>query len=195
MNQDVLEELQRRFGDLAKRMDEETMACSTAAISLDGGEYEVLAIIVKGPPESTLNRPVVRCQVLGIETSECPVMAVGVELPYQVETLTAWYWSWIPMHTPEQRSLLESMTTAPAWLLVVFSGEIVSRALIVRVSDIAMAQYRQFRLVVESYPTNPLADTRRAIEVAQVATSDALGDGFELEIVKDLGSAGNEPGE
>lgn len=187
MNKDALERYRRRFGPLASQLEEETMACSTAALHLEGEDQEVPAFVVKGDPEANLEKPVVRCQVLGIETSECPVVAVGVEFPEQVETLTAWYWTWIPMHTADQRELLKLMASAPVWLVVVFSGERVSRALIVRVNDIARAQYRQLKQVVESYPTNRRADTERAIDAAQAATAASLGDGHTLETVKDIG--------
>jgi hypothetical protein len=195
MNDDILETYERLFGTLAKQMDEETMACSTAVIQMEGEEYGVPAFIVKGPPDTVMERPIVRCQVLGIETSECAVVAVGVEFPFQTEALQGWYWSWLPMHTTEQRALLGLMATAPVWLLVIFSGEAVSRALIVRVNDIARARYRQLKLVVESYPTNPIADTKRAIDAAQEATADALGDGYVLETVRDLGQGGSIPEE
>lgn len=187
MNQDVLEMCRKRFAALAEQMDEETVACSAATIQLEGEEREVPAVVVKGAEETILRRPAVRCQVLGIETTECPVVAVGVEFPEQAKTLTGWYWSWIPMHTAGQRELLKLMASAPVWLVVVFSGEEVSRALIVQVNDIARAQYRQLNQVVESYPTNRRADTGRAIDGAQAATAAALGDGHTLETVKDIG--------
>lgn len=192
MNEDVLEMYQRCFEALTGQMEEETVACSTAAIQIEGQDYEVPAIVVKGGAEAKLRRPVVRCQVLGIETSECPVIAVGIEFPDQVNTLASWYWSWVPMHTTEQRELVGLMATAPAWLVVVFSGELVSRALIVQIAELARARYRRLKQMVESYPENPQADTGRAINVAQVATAAVLGDGFVLETVKDLGVSGTD---
>ncbi len=35
-NEDVLEVLQRRFGALAEKLEEESMACSMAAIDVEG---------------------------------------------------------------------------------------------------------------------------------------------------------------
>lgn len=91
MNQNVLEMCRKRFASLAEQMEEEAVACSTATIQLEGEEREVPTVVVKGGEEAVLRRPLVRCQVLGIETSECPVVAVGVEFPEQVEALTPWY--------------------------------------------------------------------------------------------------------
>jgi hypothetical protein len=187
MNRDVLEMCQQRFKSLAEQMEAETIACSTAEIQLEGKDYEVPALVVKGNTETRLRRPIVRCQILGIETSECPVIAVGVEFPHQIETLAACYWSWLPMHTGEQREWLRLMASVPAWLVVIFSGEVVSRALKVGVSELTRARYRQLKRVVESYPTNPGADADRAINAAQAATATVLGDGYELETVKDIG--------
>lgn len=192
MNHDVLEMYRKRFEGLAAQMGEETIACSTARIQLEGQDYEAPAIVVKGAAEARLLRPVVRSQVLGIETSECPVVAVGIEFPHQVDNLASWYWSWVPLHTAEQRELVGLMATAPAWLVVVFSGELVSRALIVQVTELARARYRRLEQMVESYPEDPKSDTGRAIDVAQVATVGALGDGVVLETVKDLGVGGTE---
>lgn len=193
MNDDVLEMYRQHFDALAGQMEEETIACSTAPIHFQGQDYEVPAIVAKGSAESRLQRPVVRCQVLGIETSQCPVIAVGVEFPHQINTFASWYWSWVPMHTAEQRDLVGLMATAPAWLVIVFSGDFVSRALIVQVSELARARYRRLKQTVESYPENPRSDTRRAIDAAQAATASALGNGFVLETVKDLGVSGTEP--
>jgi hypothetical protein len=192
MNQDVLEMYRKRFEALAAQMEEETIACTTGWIQVEGQDHEAPAIIVKGGAEARLRRPVVRCQVLGIETSECPVVAVGVEFPHQVDNLASWYWSWVPMHTVEQRELVGLMVTAPAWLVVVFSGELVTRALVVQVAELARARYRKLRQMVESYPEAQQADTNRAIDVAQAATAGALGDGFVLETVKDLDGGGAE---
>lgn len=193
MNHDVLEEYRKRYEALAEQMEEETIACSTAWIQVEGRDYEAPAIVVKGSAEAKLRRPVVRCQVLGIETSECPVVAVEIEFPHQVENLASWYWAWVPMHTAGQRKLADLMATSPAWLLVVFSGELVSRALIVRVSDVARARYRTLSKVVGSYPLNPKVDVKRAIDAAQTATAGALGAGFFLETVQDLGGGGITP--
>lgn len=187
MNHEFLEMCRQRFAWLAEQMVVETIACTTAPIHFEGTDREVPAIVVKGTRDTRLGRPMVRCQVLGIETSECPVLAVGLEFPQQVETLAGWYWSWVPMHSTDQRKLVELMAEASVWLVVVFSGDAVTRALMVGVDEVTRARYRQLKRVVESYPVNPSADTGRAIDAAQTATAAILGDGFELEVVKDIG--------
>ncbi len=91
------------------------------------------------------------------------------------------------MHTAEQRRLLEALAAAPAWLVIIFSGAAISRALLVRLDDVGRARCRQLKRVIESYPTHPEAEAQRAIDAAQAATAGALGEGWALETVRDLG--------
>jgi hypothetical protein len=190
MSERILERYQREYGPLAMRLDEGETACASGCVCVKGQGYDVPAIVVKARSSAFLEQPIVRCQVLGVETSQCPVLAVGIAFPGQSDSFDGWHWAWIPMHTNERRAQVRLLVTAPAWLVVVFSGEAVHRAFIVRVPKDIREKLRQIQRMIKRYPKNPGADTDRAIDAARMASAHSLGEGHLLEIVRDLHSGG-----
>lgn len=191
MKHQVLDRYQREYGPLAMRMKEGAVACAPGRLQLEGRSRVVPAIVVKGLLGALPEQPIVCFQVLGVETSQGPVLAVGVEFPGQSNSLAGWRWTWIPMHTRDQRALLEILGTTSAWLVVIFSGEAASRALIVRAPADVRERCRQIKRKVDLYPTNPGADADRAIEAARMATLYPAGDGYLLQIVRDIRRGGD----
>ncbi len=104
MKENILEQASQCFGKLAAQMDYETAALDYVEIDLDGQIMEIPAIIVKGRPEDILVYSTVRTQLIAVDTPECPVVALGVEFPYQESSLAGWYFTWLPIHNDHQRS-------------------------------------------------------------------------------------------
>lgn len=187
MNENILEQAGQCFGKLAAQMDYETAALDYVEIDLDGQIMEIPAIVVKGRPEDILIYPTVRTQVIAVDTPECPVVALGVEFPYQESSLAGWYFTWLPMHNDHQRSFLRMLATSSMWHVVVFSGVQVTRALMVPIEQSVRSEYRQLWKLIADYPLNPDANTNWAIDRACEAMQEALGPGYVLQTIRTIG--------
>lgn len=187
MKENVLEQASQCFGKLAAQMDYETAALDNVEINLDGQIMEIPAIVVKGRPEDILVYPIVRTQLIAVDTPECPVVALGVEFPYQKSSLAGWYFTWLPMHNDHQRSFLRMLATSSMWHVVVFSGVRVTRALMVPIEQSVRREYRQLWKLIADYPMKPDANTKLAIDRACEVMQGALGPGYVLQTIRTIG--------
>ena len=184
---DVLEQANRCFEKLAAQLDYETAALDYVELDLDGQIMQIPAIVVKGRPEDILVYPTVRTQLIAVDTSECPVVALGVEFPYQKSSFAGWYFTWLPMHNDHQRSFLRMLATSSMWHVVVFSGVRVTRALMVPIEQSVRSEYRQLWKLIADYPLTPEANTNWAIDRACEAMQEALGPGYVLQTIRTIG--------
>jgi hypothetical protein len=188
LKENVLDQASHCFGKLAAQMDYETAALDCVEIDLDGQIMEIPAIVVKCRPEDILVYPTVRTQLIAVDTPECPVVALGVEFPYQRSSLAGWYFAWLPMHDDHQRSFLRMLATSSMWHVVVFSGVRVTRVLMVPINQTARRDYRQlWKLIADNYPLKPEANTKLAIDRACGAMQEALGPGYVLQTIRTIG--------
>jgi len=187
LKENVLEQASRRFGKLAAQMDYETAALDCVEIDLNGQIMEIPAIVVKGRPEDILVYPTVRTQLVAVDTTECPVVALGVEFPYQKSSLAGWYFTWLPMHNDHQRTFLRMLATSSMWHVVVFSGVRVTRTLMVPIEQSVRREYRKLWKLIVDYPLKPEANTNCAIDQACGAMQEALGPGYVLQTIRTIG--------
>ena len=152
-----------RFGSRLEKMPVDSISLEVIELGINGKVSDVPAIVVKGDSNSHLNTYKVAIRLAGIHTPFCPVVTLDLTFPFQQESFTSSYWSFLPMHSMEQRSLLRIIANSEFWFLVVFSGNIPTDSTLIPIGQTSSDAYKKAWNLISQYPLDPEADTKSAL--------------------------------